>query len=234
MSNKKRRHQRMERIPTGSRSGVTPMYATVPGTALAQRVERISEYALRTSDGALILETSKLGAPQDVYDADVAWLERRSSYVSLYFGKASTEGELSTRVEVKLSFEAFIHHLWENSSKEFFGRLKEWSDKRRGAGAEAKPEPLEKYRVCVPAKQHSIWANFTVFAHAGSEASLDFFHLSPNAIAAFVRTKDGSSIVVTPKLRVLTTTQELLRLLHLAEEIVPELEKVVMNEVKHE
>lgn len=217
VGNKQRRQERMMRI----QSGPTQAGGLVHQPLGLQVRERLSEHAVRLSDGSIQLEAAKFGAPHDVYEADFAWVERHRDVVMLRFAQGEN-GELDTRLTVKWSIEAFVVHLWDNS-KDFFARLQARADKRKALiDHHRDADDPGKWR---PDRRHQMTANFSVIAHAGNEACCDFFHLAPTGVARWATLKDGSGLVADPKVRVTLTTDELFRLLQkcsvLAEELRP-------------
>ncbi len=206
------------RIPAGPAGAVEQ--------AGLRAIERLSDQVVVFSDGTVHLDVAKLGVPTDVYDADFAWAQHRHGVVRCFFGQEGQAGTLHTCLQVKLSREAFVHHLWGNSL-EFYERLGRRAA-ARGALVDQGRDALtpESWEV---EKRHSLSANFTVMSHAGNEAQIDFFHLPPSGVAAWIKNKDGHGMKVSPKVRVLLTTDELFRLLKEAERIVAEIEPLVKN-----
>ncbi len=169
----------------------------------------------------LTVNTAGAGAPSDVYVADVAWPEVRRSAVSLFFAKEGSEpGRLHSRLEVRYSIEAFTKHLWTNSRElhaamrvraQSRSHLPDLSGDRLGRGLPAN-------------KEHSVWANFETIARVGSEAYFEFFHLSPKDVAAFNQTGEIHKLRLKPVVAVLTTSDELYRLLEESAPLVQMLE----------
>jgi hypothetical protein len=187
-----------------------------PSSAEARAADPITVWA----DKSIRINGAALETPQQVYDADVAWVKRRLGAVSLFFGKLKLDGppKLRTRVELRYSPETFVYQFWKNAT-EFNERVAKYLEKfPPNAERDAlKPEALEAE------KDHSEWANFDYLAHSGHHASLDFFQLPPRGVALFMQDKGTSALKVVPILRVQTTTDELHRLLNAAGEIVAEL-----------
>jgi hypothetical protein len=61
-------------------------------------------------------------------------------------------------------------------------------------------------------------------AHAGTEASIDFYQLPPFGLAQFSKGSGASQLVVTPIVRVQMTIFELCRLLDAVAKVVTEIE----------
>lgn len=171
-------------------------------------------------DGTIRIEVGRLRPPQNVYDADYAWvLVRRRGIVSLFFGKEAygASRKLRTRLEVRFPAEPFVRHLWGNS-RDFHERMRKYvGDAPDAERDQAKPESMEAE------KDHSDWANVDYMAHSGTQACLDFFNLSPSGLAQFAQQKGSRGLLLTPVVRVQTTTDELLRLLDACEKIIPQL-----------
>ncbi len=175
-------------------------------TALDRIVDPISV----GSDGSIQISTAKLAAPQNVYDADYAWVQRRQGAVSLFFGKSSIDdsGKLRTRLELRYPREAFLNHLWKNS-RNFHQKLREFlgqcpTDRSRDS---INPAGMKADR------DHSDWVNVDYIAHSGTQACLDFFNLSPPGVARLLNKQGSTSLVLAPVVRVQTTAAELCRLL---------------------
>jgi hypothetical protein len=167
------------------------------------------------------VDFSKLSAPTNVYDADLAWIVHRPGAVSLFFAKRSLgeENELRTRLELRYPPENLVHHFWRNS-RDFHGRLRQFVEKW----------PKDQAREAVDAtkwkaqRDHSEWVNFEAIAHAGTEATLDFYLLPPPVVARFSKGLGSAGLKVSPVVRVHMTSFELLRLLDSAADVVAEIE----------
>jgi hypothetical protein len=189
-------------------------------------LERLSDPISIGPDGSLAIDVAKLGTPQNLYDADYAWPKRRGGVVSLFFAKAHLDEptRLRTRLELRYPIETFLHHLWKNS-REFHARLKQFLSRRPQDKERDKLDPA----TMKADRDHSDWVNLDYLAHSGTEACLDFFQLSPGGLAMFAQGKGTSRLVMTPKVRVQTATEELCRLLDacapIAQEIKEELER---------
>ena len=68
-----------------------------------------------------------------------------------------------------------------------------------------------------------MWVNFDYIARTGTQASLDFFHLSPAGIANFKASQGTRDLNLQPVVRILTTTAQLLALLDDSEPIAEQL-----------
>jgi hypothetical protein len=185
-------------------------------------LERLPDPISIGPDGSLAIDVAKLGTPQDLYDADYAWPKRRGGAVSLFFGKANLDEptKLRTRLELRYPIETFFHHLW-NNSRDFHARIKEFLSRRPRDKDRDKLDPAKMKAD----RDHSDWVNIDYLAHTGTEAALDFFQLSPGGLAMFAQGKGASRLVMTPKVRVQTATEELCRLLDACEPIAQEVKE---------
>lgn len=193
-----------------------------------------SDHLKTDSEGNVLIDITNLGVPQDWYDADVAWIEKRFGTVSLFFAKASVNDHstLRSRIEVRYPPESFCTNFWRNSRK-FQEGLEEVTDPAVIVGAQ--PEQFNPQKL--PAlKDHSLWVNFELISRAGNEATIDFFHLPAPMVAQYAKTKDLSKMRFSAVVRVILTTDELLKLLRSAAPIAAELEPlfVKVDEVEEE
>ena len=153
---------------------------------------------------------SKLPAPSNVYDADFAWIEHRLRAVSLFFGKRDRENTKQLRTCLEIRYPP------ENLVKNFFGNSREFHE---GLKLFAAKWPLDDERNnfdpsrLKSSREHSEWANFEGMAHAGTEASIDFYQMPPTGIARFAKGQGSSGLKLTPVVRVQMDVFELLRLL---------------------
>jgi len=168
-------------------------------------------------DRTITIDLARLPTPEKIYDADFAWIEHRPGSVSLFFGKASRDdpGALRTRLEVRYPPENLVQHFWKNS-REFHAGIAKF----------AAQWPADETRAQIDAstmkspREHSEWANFESMAHAGSEASIDFYLMPASGIARFARGQGSGGLKFAPIVRVHLTVFELLRLLDSAAEVV--------------
>ncbi len=204
MGNKKKRQERMTRIPASQMTVSEPQF-------------RHRELAVKT-DGGVLINTARLETPNETYDADVAWVERKPASVSLYFAKynypGTTPPTFLSRVEIRYSFEAFRDNFWKNS-REFHQIVR--------AGPVSANLPARAEPGCDPAqvnaaKSHSMWANFELLSQTGGEASFDVYHMTPRSVVTFIRGQ--GEIQVVPLVRISLTSIELLALLNACEPIV--------------
>jgi len=175
--------------------------------------------------GDVMVSSVDLPVPSNVYDADYAWPRIRNGAVSLFFAKASAgdASELWSRLEVRFPIESFVRHFWQGS-RTFHEQVRalvaqaRWSMKDR---EHPKPEVLR------PKREHSVWANFDSMSRHGTAASIDFYHLAPDAIVRFARTRDLSDLNVEPMVRVLTSLSEALSFLDECDKIALEVAPLV-------
>lgn len=167
------------------------------------------------------IDLGKLTAPTNVYDADFAWLVHRPGVVSLFFAKQtlSKGTDFRTRLELRYPPEGLVNHLWRNS-RDFHARLREFVEKWPKDEARDGFDPTK----WTAQRDHSEWVNFEVLAHAGTEATLDFYSLPPVGVARFTKGAGSAGLQVSPVVRVQTTVFELLRLLDSAADVVAAIE----------
>ncbi len=172
-------------------------------------------------DKSININLAKLNAPSNIYDADFAWVEHEPGKVSLFFAKKSRDnkGELRTRLELRYPAENLVHHFWQNS-RDFHERLRTfvqlWPNSAFGHHADVSAWKAEK--------DHSEWVNFEAMAHAGTEATIDFYAIPAVGIARFRRGGGSADLKIVPVVRVHLTAFELLRLMDAAAPIVREIE----------
>ena len=171
-------------------------------------------------DKTINIDLTKVSAPANIYDADVAWVTHQPGLVSLFFGKRSLneQDRLRTRLELRYPAENVVHHFW-NNSRGFHERLRAfvslWPD-----FANTAPQPAGKWHA---EKDHSEWVNFEAIAHAGTEATLDFYSIPAVGIARFRRGGGSASLSIVPVVRVNLTVFELLRLMDAIEPVVKDI-----------
>lgn len=199
---KHKREVRMQRIPTGP----------------AHVVHQPESLVFRLADGTIQVNTARLPVPERVYDADLAWAAIRHGVASLFFGKQGTDQELKSKIEIRYSFESFVLGFWRNS-RDFHAKMKERLATRNQEilreRNEIHPETGKAER------EQSFWANVDALARVGNEASVDFFHLPPRALALhLLHGAPLDDLMITPIVRVLLSTDELSRLLDSCEPLV--------------
>jgi hypothetical protein len=172
-------------------------------------------------DKSINIDMSKLPPPQSVYDADFAWVEHRPGAVSLMFAKQSRDEltPLRTRLEVRYPPESLVRSFWGNSRKFHEGLsvfVAKWPADTTSAIDPSKSKA---------GKEHSEWANFESMAHAGTEASIDFYRMPPSGIAQFARGLGSAGLKCTAVVRVQLTVFELLRLLERTGDVVKRIEE---------
>jgi hypothetical protein len=173
-------------------------------------------------DRSINIDLSKLEAPTNLYDADIAWIKHEIGRVSLFFAKrsVSTTGELRTRLELRYPPENLVHHFWRNS-RDFHAGLRQfverWPKDVQGPAVDANSIAAQR--------DHSEWVNFEAMSHAGTEATIDFYQLPPPGIARFAQGLGSSQLKIVPIVRVQMTTFELVHLLDAAATVVAEVER---------
>ena len=184
-----------------------------------------------TADRSIRVDSRKLEAPQQQYDADVAWVERHHSRVKLFFAKLDRDqsDRLRTRLELVYPAEVFLRHFWENS-RSFEEGLRD----QVGKWPENPKRDLIDPSKMKAVKDHSDWVNFDYMARVGSQAVLDFFHISPAAVARFIAGQGSSDLRMVPKVRVLMTIDEMSRLLTACSPIAEEIRVILPDNEKLE
>jgi hypothetical protein len=167
-------------------------------------------------DKTINVDATKLPPPPNVYDADSAWIEHRPGEVSIFFVKRSRDSDtLRTRLEIRYPPENLVGHFWKNS-RDFHDGLtayvERWSLQQQDPRPDASRLKAEK--------EHSEWANFDIMAHAGTEATIDFYQLPPPGIAQFTRGQGSHGLRFVPIVRIHLTIFELLRLMNSMAEVV--------------
>ena len=190
---------------------------------------RLSALVVNISEKSISVDVSKLQAPQNIYDADLAGIEHRVGDIRLFFGKLkrAAANKLRTRLEIRYPVETFYTHFWGNS-RGFHERVrnyvKQWpSDQERD-----RPQLSEMEAD----KDHSEWANFDYMAHSGTEAAIDFFHLSPGGLSRFAQTASVDDLELEAILRVQLTVGELLALLDRCAHVAAEVESYLPPSVR--
>ncbi len=200
---------------------------TVSGQRGAVR-QTIDPITLGT-DGSILINAAHLTTPSVVYDADVAWAKRRYGAVSLFFAKIDLDkaNTLHSRLELRYPDELFVEHFVKNA-EEFRARVREVVQKFHTDDS----RPEIDYSRLPTERSHSQWVNFDHIARAGTQASLDFYHLSPSGIAKYVQKQGSDSLEITPCVRVLTTTREVLRLLDEAAEMAAQMKPLLPEDLR--
>ena len=177
------------------------------------------------------IDLGKLATPQNVYDADYAWIEHRVGAVSLFFAKKSRDepDTLRTRLEVRYPVENLVGHFWGNS-RDFHQKLKEFvsqwpADAMRDASTPTSMKAL---------KEHSEWANLESMSHAGTEAVVDFYSMSLAGLARFARGQGSDGLVLAPVVRIQTSIFVLIHLLDECEAVVREIEAYFPQQLKEQ
>lgn len=188
------------------------------GESVAQVIEDPVTVGL---DRTINVDMTKLPTPPNVYDADYAWIEHRPGTVSLFFGKRNRDeaDQLRTRLELRYPPENLVGHFWGNS-RQFHEKLREFAGKWPKDEERSGVNPTRMRAV----KEHSEWANFDAMAHAGTEASIDFYLMPPSGIARFARGQGSAGLKFAPIVRVQLTIFELLRLLDETANVVKQIE----------
>ncbi|MBL8911635.1 MAG: hypothetical protein JNM17_13160 [Archangium sp.] len=197
------------------------------GDAVVARPEM--PFVLRNEQG-LFINTSQLSTPDRVYDADVAWVERKYSSISFYFGKLNYPDTdpltFHSRLEVRYSIESFREHFWKNS-RTFHEKMREaFASQQVPNDPVTRPDPSLFARTKTD-RSHSIWANFELMSHSGGEACVDLYHLNPRSIALLARSKDSDDVDVMSVARLLLPSAELLALLDACDPIIKSLPQKV-------
>jgi hypothetical protein len=192
------------------------------GQPVAAGTRQIGALRIGLADKSLGIDASRLEAPTQAYDADIAWVDYRPGNVSLFFAKKNRDDRnvLQSRLEIRYPAEDVVNTLW-RPSVSFIGRLKTyvqlWPEEARGTDDAATNLPA--------ARSHSEWASFTYMSHSGTEASVDFYSLAPSAIARYAQSQNIEGMKIHPVVRVQMTAFELAAFVERLAPIVGEIER---------
>ncbi len=189
-------------------------------TGVSPTIREIGALRLNLEDKSIGIDSDKLEAPPVLYDADVAWIEHRTGSLSIYFGKVSRGAErLQSRLEIRYPPEDFLLTFWGNSL-DYHARLNEyvmnWAPEARTRKPSAATWQTEK--------SHSEWVSLSAASHSGTEASIDFYHLSTSALARYARTQNTEGLKVRGVVRVMISTFDLWNLIEDARPLVPQIQ----------
>ena len=182
---------------------------------------RVSPFVLDAAQRTISIKASRLQAPQNIYDADLAGIEHRVGDVRLFFGKLkrAVPDSLRTRIEIRYPVETFYKHFW-NNSRDFHERIRAYMEQWPSTKELKRPRLSEMETD----KDHSEWANFDYMAHSGTEGAIDFFHLPPGGLARFAKTGSVDDLELEAILRVQLSVGELLAFLDSCTAIAAEVE----------
>jgi len=165
----------------------------------AEAIKQVGALRLDMAGQSLAVDLGKLDPPERAYDADVAFIDHRVGSVTLLFGKIdrdAPEERLRNRLEIRYPPEDFLTTFWGPSLKftRSLARL-----------VETWPLPVESGEAALrlPASQsHSEWASFTYMSHSGTDAAIDFYHVSSSALARWQQARETTHLKLRPILRV--------------------------------
>lgn len=197
---------------------------TAPDQSTADSTRQIGALRFNLNETSLGIDSSKLEAPERGYDADVAWIDYRTGKLSLYFAKLNRidPSMLQSCLEIRYPPEDFVNTFWRISAG-FLEKLKTYVDSW----------PHEAMDLVVPPTKatterfYSEWVSFTYMSHSGTEAALDFYHLSPAAIARYAQRKTVEGMRLRAVVRVQMTVFELFALMNRATPIVEDIMKIL-------
>jgi hypothetical protein len=192
--------------------------------AVASGTRQVGALTISVRDGAVGVDVRRLEGPTQAYDADFGWIDYKPGRLSVFFAKRSVADPmtLESRLQVRFPPEDFLNTFW-NNSKEFREKLTSYVAAWPSAALET-DEPLVSVAA---ARAHSVWASFSYTSHAGSEGSIDFYHMSTASIARYSQTRSTEGLRLTPVTRVQMTTFELFRLFQRAQAVIDQVEKDV-------
>jgi hypothetical protein len=176
--------------------------------SISGATRQVGALRIGSRDNSVAVDVSKLEAPTQAYDSDTTWIVYRTGRLSLFFGKRSVSepGTLQSSLEIRYPPEDFLN-TWKASS-DFFGQLNTYANGWDAAAR--KVDPLSGPPR--PKVTHSEWVTFAAISHSGTEAALDFYHMSTQAIARFTLTHSVEGMKLRPIVRVQMTTFDLLDL----------------------
>ena len=183
------------------------------------------------ADNSIAIDASKLDAPSQGYDADVAWVDYRPGNVSLLFAKHSRDDAevLQSRLEVRYPVENLILTFWKGSP-EFYDKLQSYVESWPQAARFVAEPPLKSRAE----KSHSEWASYAYLSHSGTAAGIDFYYLSSSAIARFAKSGSVEGLRLRPVVRVQLTSFALFKLLEQVRALVGEIEASVSERHRNE
>jgi hypothetical protein len=197
------------------RRGTHQPTTTIGRVPQAEGTRQVGPLRLDPTNAAVSVELSKLEPPDRAYDADVAWIESAPGRITILFGKIDRDDplRLRSRLEVRYPAEDFVLTFWRPSA-EFAARVAKFASS--WPKAVANDQALAKQ----PALQtHSEWASFAYMSHTGTDAAIDFYHLSPTAMARWTQLRETTHMRLKPILRVQLSVFDLDALLRQAEEV---------------
>jgi hypothetical protein len=192
--------------------------------AVATGTRQVGALLVNSRDGSVAVNASKLDAPTQAYDADFGWIDYKTGRLSICFAKRNlvSADALETRLEVRYPPEHFLNTFWTNSA-EFYEKLAKYVALWPNDALQT-----EKLTVSLPAaRSHSLWASFAYISHSGTEASIDFYHMSTASLARYTQVKSTDGLRLVPITRVQMTTFELFHLFERAQSVIEQLEKDV-------
>jgi hypothetical protein len=129
---------------------------------------------------------------------------------------------LKSRIEVRYPPEDFLRTFW-NNSIDFLAKVTSYASRWRPeigqtGSVTSSPEKLKAQ------KSHSVWANYTYIAHAGTQAALDFYHVPPPGIARYAANQGTAGLELIPVVRVVISVFDLVDLFVKAKSVVEEIQ----------
>jgi hypothetical protein len=176
-----------------------------------------------------VLSGDSLKVPERVYDADFSNAYLRHTVVHLLFGKRSFNepNQLRSRLELKYPAEAFFQHFWGNSRQFQVGA----SEQAAKWPSNIRRDEIDLWQMRAE-RDHSEWVNFSYIARHGSQASIDFFFVTPAGIAKFAKSHSSGDLEIVSQVRVLMTLHELVMLLELCGPIAQEIDRYLPTELR--
>jgi len=153
------------------------------------------------------VDASKLEAPSNLYDADSAWLQYQKGKLSIFFAKTdvSDPSILLSRIEVRYAAESFWDSFIKQQS-EFAESVGKYCGQWPSHAAATDRDSRASMRAV---KSHSVWSNYTYMAFSGTEAAIDFYHLSASSVAKYSKLRDTAGLLLRPVMRVQLSTFDL-------------------------
>jgi hypothetical protein len=216
MSNRRRQADKFRPIARANASG------TMKG------LQRAGHFVFDPSGGTLQIDPGRIEVPDKVYDADVAWAERSSGAMTLFFAKTNRDNPaaLKSRLEIRYPIEQVARTFWK-PTQTFFRNVTEyvakWPASMRGT--------LDVPSGLPASTTHSEWATFTMIAHTGSHASIDFYELPPAALHRFNQIGDKGGLKLRPVVRVDISIFELAAFLTRIEPMAREIQQELPEEI---
>jgi hypothetical protein len=184
-------------------------------------------------DKSLSIDVTKLETPTQTYDADFCWLDYNAGRLSLVFAKngRGKDEHLESCLEIRFPPEDFAIALW-RSSLDFFERLEKYV--AQWPAEFVRVPNVDVIKNLPVSKFHSEWATVAYMAHAGTQAGIDFYQMSPAALSRFSNTRSLEGLRLRPVVRVQMSTFDMAALARLARPVQESIASLLPASHQHE